>query len=121
MELSAPEFDAAVFPEGVNVELLTEARDGQCSMRVWERGVGETRSCGTGTVAAATAALRAAGETAGTVTVRVPGGAVEVAISEDPANSEQTARMTGPSRIVAHGDLILPGPAADAVSPSGAQ
>ena len=100
MELSAPTFDPGVFPNGVNVEILTAARDGACSMRVWERGVGETRSCGTGTVAAGTAALRASGKESGSVTVRVPGGEVEIELAEDGA-----AVMTGPSRIVARGEL----------------
>lgn len=101
MELRAPEFDPAVFPNGVNVEILTEARNGECAMRVWERGVGETRSCGTGTVAAGTAALRALGATSGTVTVNVPGGAVDIEITD-----EYSAMMTGPSRIVARGQLV---------------
>ncbi len=63
-ELAAPwtsphrcRFDAAQFPDGVNVEVLTAPSGGAVSMRVHERGVGETRSCGTGTVAAAVAAL----------------------------------------------------------------
>ena len=51
------EFDRGQFPDGVNVEVLTAPVDGAVSMRVHERGVGETRSCGTGTVAAAVAAL----------------------------------------------------------------
>ncbi len=48
-------------------------------MRVHERGSGETRSCGTGTVAAAAALLDGAD---GTVTVRVPGGQVTVEVSD---------------------------------------
>ena len=61
----AGEFDPAQFPEGVNVEVLTAPADGAVSMRVHERGVGETRSCGTGTVAAAVAALATAARTPG--------------------------------------------------------
>src|SRR5690349_10879325 len=57
----APAHDEALFPHGVNVEVLTPLRDGQVSLRVHERGSGETRSCGTGTVAGAVAALHAAG------------------------------------------------------------
>ena len=57
----APGYDRALFPHGVNVEFVTPVRDGRVAMRVHERGVGETRSCGTGTVAAVVAALRAAG------------------------------------------------------------
>ena len=62
LDVAAPvSFDAAQFPDGVNVEVLTAPVDGAVSMRVHERGVGETRSCGTGTVAAVVAALRHAG------------------------------------------------------------
>lgn len=103
--LEAPVFDTAFFPRGVNVELVTELVDGLDSpaihMRVWERGVGETRSCGTGTVAAARAALADAGQAVGTVTVYVPGGAVEVGIREE------TSTLTGPSRIIATGTVRI--------------
>ena len=78
MEFQAPEFDPEFFPHGVNVEVLTELADGSVHMRVWERGVGETRSCGTGTVAAAQAALADAGIENGAVIVNVPGGSIEV-------------------------------------------
>lgn len=91
----AASFDTVMFPEGVNLEVLTPLEDGRVYMRVLERGVGETRSCGTGTVAAATAALAAANKKHGTVEVRVPGGAVEVEINET------TSILSGPSRIVA--------------------
>jgi diaminopimelate epimerase len=61
--------------------------------------VGETRSCGTGTVAAVAAALHLAGRTTGEATVRIPGGAVRVAIGAD------TATLTGPAVLVARGEL----------------
>ena len=101
MEFSQPEFDTDFFPAGVNVEVLTEMTANEVSMRVWERGVGETRSCGTGTVAAARAALADAGQADGTVTVNVPGGALTITITGD------TATMTGPSAIVARGEVTL--------------
>src|SRR3954453_11937928 len=81
LDVAAPvRFDTAQFPDGVNVEVLTAARDGAVSMRVHERVVGETRSCGTGTVAAAVAALAHDGVAAGTLDVRIPGGQVDVTI-----------------------------------------
>ena len=72
-----PEVDTEMFPAGVNLEVVTPlAQSGAIHMRVIERGVGETRSCGTGTVAAAVAALADAGRGTGTVDVHVPGGTV---------------------------------------------
>ncbi len=82
----------AMFPQKANVEFVAVAGDG-LSVRVWERGVGETMACGTG----ACAALVAANE-AGLVPlrseVRFPGGTVTV---------ERTAEdvlLTGPAERV---------------------
>ena len=68
-------------------------------MRVHERGVGETRSCGTGTVAAAVAALAFDGATAGTLQVRIPGGEVTVTVTD------ASSYLRGPSVLVAHGEI----------------
>ena len=68
-------------------------------MRVHERGVGETRSCGTGTVAATAAALADQGAYDRIAGVRVPGGEVSVEITDT------TSFLRGPSVLVAHGDL----------------
>jgi diaminopimelate epimerase len=43
-------------PDGVNAEFVQFAENNQLKMRVFERGVGETQSCGTGTCAVALAA-----------------------------------------------------------------
>ncbi|MDI3314434.1 MAG: diaminopimelate epimerase [Mycobacterium sp.] len=100
LEVAAPvTYDRAQFPDGVNVEILTAPSGGAVSMRVHERGVGETRSCGTGTVAAAVAALAHVGSGTGTLTVRVPGGEVLVTITD------ATSYLRGPSVLVARGDL----------------
>ncbi|MEE6176314.1 diaminopimelate epimerase [Mycobacterium sp. 050134] len=100
LDVAAPvRFDRAQFPDGVNVEVVTAPTDGVVRMRVHERGVGETRSCGTGTVAAAVAALAAAGADTGTLAVRVPGGDVVVTVTE------ATSYLRGPSVLVAHGEL----------------
>ncbi|MBF6415845.1 diaminopimelate epimerase [Nocardia cyriacigeorgica] len=100
----APGYDPDLFPQGVNIELVTALdATGAVDMRVYERGVGETRSCGTGTVAAAAAALAAGGfriaEDTGEVTVRVPGGEVSVALERG------RARLRGPSVLVATGRI----------------
>lgn len=100
LDLSAPvTFDRDQFPDGVNVEVLTAPADGKVTMRVYERGVGETRSCGTGTVAAAVAALAATGAATGTLTVRVLGGDVVVTVTD------ATSYLRGPSVLVARGEL----------------
>ncbi|MDX2355565.1 diaminopimelate epimerase [Dietzia sp. PP-33] len=93
----APRFDTGFFPGGVNVEIVTPLVDGRVSMRVHERGAGETMSCGTGIVAAAVAALADGGEATGEVVVTVPGG--ELAVSLTKGGSA----LTGPSEIVADG------------------
>jgi diaminopimelate epimerase len=96
----APDFDVALFPEGVNVELINVVvPGGHIRLRVFERGVGETRSCGTGACAAAYAALAAEGSADGTVLVDVPGGRLSVQISPS------TTVLTGPAVIVSVGVL----------------
>jgi diaminopimelate epimerase len=100
LDVGAPvQFDRAQFPDGVNLEVLTAPEGGMVRMRVHERGVGETRSCGTGTVAGAVAALASAGADTGTLTVRVPGGDVTVTVTD------ATSYLRGPSVLVARGEL----------------
>ncbi|BCO36797.1 diaminopimelate epimerase [Mycobacterium heckeshornense] len=100
LDIGAPvDFDRAQFPDGVNIEILTAPDRGAVLMRVYERGVGETRSCGTGTVAAAVAALAHTGATTGTLAVQVPGGEVTVTLTE------ATSYLRGPSVLVAAGEV----------------
>lgn len=100
LDVGAPvSFDSTLFPEGVNVEVLTAPADGAVAMRVHERGVGETRSCGTGTVAATVAALAYEGAATGTLRVRIPGGEVTVTVTET------TSYLRGPSILLARGEL----------------
>ena len=100
LDVGAPvAFDRTQFPDGVNVEVLTRAAGGSVSMRVHERGVGETRSCGTGTVAATAAALADQDTSTGSLRVRVPGGEVSVEITDT------SSFLRGPSVLVAHGEL----------------
>ena len=94
-----PGHDPALFPHGVNVEFVTPMVDDHVSMRVHERGAGETRSCGTGTVAAVVAALRHGGRDTGTVGVSTPGGRLRVTVTPD------TTVLRGPAVLVAHGEL----------------
>ncbi|WP_219417238.1 diaminopimelate epimerase [Pseudonocardia nigra] len=95
-----PGHDPALFPHGVNVEFVSPVdADDEVTMRVHERGVGETRSCGTGTVAAVVAALRHSGRGTGTVAVHAPGGRLRVTVDDT------TTTLHGPAVLVAHGEL----------------
>ena len=99
----APRWEPAdAFPDGVNLEFVEPLGERHVAMRVFERGVGETRSCGTGTVAAAAASNARTGGGDGTWTVDVPGGRVEVELTGDQAF------LTGPAVLVAHGEVALP-------------
>ena len=94
-----PLLDPAQFPAGGNVELVRVTGPGTAEMRVHERGSGETRSCGTGALAAAAAAARAAGQDHGSWHVSVPGGQLTVTL--EPG----AGWLRGPAVIVAEGEL----------------
>ncbi len=110
---TAPEVvPAGAFPEGVNVEFVVDRGPHHVAMRVHERGVGETRSCGTGACAVMVAAARRDGllhEDGGAVTytVDVPGGRLEIGVRADGRVS-----MAGPAVLVAEGELVAFGPVA---------
>jgi diaminopimelate epimerase len=93
----APGLDPAVFPEGANLEVVNVTESNRIRMRVYERGVGETRSCGTGACAAAAVVLAETGPGVGTVAVEVPGGEVIVTVTED------TCSLAGPATLVGEG------------------
>lgn len=98
--LTAPEVvPSAVFPGGVNVEFVHRRDEDHIAMRVFERGVGETQSCGTGACAAAWATRRQDGQARpGTMRVDVPGGTVHVRESDDGH-----LILIGPAVIIAQG------------------
>lgn len=102
------ELDGDAFPHGANVEIVTPpgppdaAGRLSSAMRVFERGVGETRSCGTGLVAAGAGVLASIGQSTGNLQISVPGGQVEVGITADGAT------LRGPSKLVADG-VLRPG------------
>ena len=98
----APRVPDTVFANGVNVEYVVSVAPHHARMRVHERGVGETQSCGTGTVAVAAALASKEGATEGTWRVDVPGGSVDVELRDGQA------WLTGPAVIVARGQVRLP-------------
>ncbi len=98
--VTAPEFDPARFPQGVNVEVYARTAEGLV-MRVHERGSGETLSCGTGACAVAVADAAARGERSADVAIDVPGGRLRVVwegasvILHGPANIVAAGRWWG--------------------------
>lgn len=94
---------AEVYPDAVNVEFVRPLAPRRAQMRVYERGVGETLSCGTGACAAAWALRLQAAVPAGESTqwqIEVPGGTVYVT---QRADGELLLR--GPAEIVASGKI----------------
>ena len=84
----------AMFPGGVNIEWVWPGPGaGELTLRVWERGAGQTQACGTGSCAAAAAAERW-GRVGRSVVVHNPGGDVTVELGA-------TAVLTGPAARVA--------------------
>lgn len=88
----------ALFPERINVNVATVEGPHRLRLRVWERGAGLTRACGTGACATAVAAIRS-GRVQSPVTVKLPGG--ELVIEWAPGG---TIRMTGPATHVYEGE-----------------
>ena len=86
----------ATDPAGLNVEFVALGPGpDEITMRVWERGVGETEACGTGSCAAAVA-LHHWGRVGLAVTVHQPGGAAAVELRADG-----TVTLAGPSEHIA--------------------
>jgi diaminopimelate epimerase len=89
------------FAEGVNAGFVQSIDRGHLRLRVHERGAGWTLACGTG-ACAAMAVLRARGEVDDSVTVELPGGALQI----DWAGPGQPLWMTGPAAFVFEGEWL---------------
>ena len=105
-DLGRPPALDPVPPHGANVELIVPLPPaggvGHLLMRVRERGSGETRSCGTGAVAAVVAARAWAGEGAPDEwRVDVPGGRLRVRVEPGALRSGEHVELAGPAVIVA--------------------
>lgn len=88
------------FPEGTNVEFAFVSSNGSIEMRVWERGIGETLSCTTGSCACF-AVAKHLGFEEDTCDVIQPGGTLKVISNEDGYLS-----VTGNCTTVFKGQLI---------------
>src|SRR5208283_2550634 len=92
------------FPQGTNVEYVVvrvanERGANEIEIRLFERGVGETESSGTGSCAAAIAAI-ASGRVASPVTVIAPGGAQTV-------RWENQVYLRGPATLICQGEFFV--------------
>ncbi|MBD5254263.1 MAG: diaminopimelate epimerase [Barnesiella sp.] len=91
----------AMWPDRANIEFVEVNSRDEITMRVWERGSGETMACGTG-ACASVVACHEAGLTDRNVTVHLLGGDLEVEIAPDGH-----VMMTGPATTVFTGEYEL--------------
>jgi diaminopimelate epimerase len=101
LSVIGPKFERhPIFPHGVNVEFVQVLRPNLLKMRVWERGVGETLSCGTGACAALVAAVQC-GHMNRSADVILPGGMLGVRWEADSGH----VFLTGPAVRVFEGTV----------------
>jgi diaminopimelate epimerase len=89
-----------LFPDGVNIEFVEVVSPSVIRISIWERGSGATLACGTGACAAAFAAMQKKG-THAQITVRMPGGVVQVRLEN------KHAFLAGEVHFVYRGELEL--------------
>jgi diaminopimelate epimerase len=87
------------FPQGTNVEYVVVRGKNEIEIRLFERGVGETQSSGTGSCAAAVAAI-ASGRVASPVTVIAPGGPQTV-------RWDGEVYLRGPATLICRGEFFV--------------
>jgi diaminopimelate epimerase len=87
------------FPQGTNVEYVMVRGANEIEIRLYERGVGETQSSGTGSCASAVAAI-AGGRVRSPVNVVAPGGAQTV-------RWEKQIYLRGPATLVCRGEFFI--------------
>ncbi len=92
---------AAIFPERANIGFAQVLASGRLRLRVWERGAGLTRACGSGACAALVNAHRR-GLAARRATVVLDGGELDIAWRVDGH-----VLMTGPVATAFHGTIDL--------------
>lgn len=92
-----------LFPKGVNVEFAQVIDRQTIRMRVWERGAGITKACGTGACATLVACARR-GLTDRMATVIMDGGPLHIAWPESGSQNDHVI-MTGPVEVEFEGQL----------------
>jgi diaminopimelate epimerase len=100
-EVGPPVENDPLFPAKTNVEFVYVRGEHEVRMRIWERGSGETLASGSGSCAAAVAAVRR-GLAQSPVRVNLDGGVVEI----EWAGDGEPVYMTGPAEYICEGDLL---------------
>jgi diaminopimelate epimerase len=90
------------FPQGTNVEYVIMRGPREIEIRLFERGVGETMSSGTGSCTSAVAAI-ASGRVSSPVTVVAPGGPQTVRWQKE----ENQVYLCGPATLVCRGEFFI--------------
>ncbi len=93
-----------LFPERANISLAEVQSESALKLRVWERGTGITRACGTAACAATVCAARN-GLTGRQVSVELPGGVLDI----EWRAADDRILMTGPTELEFEGILHLDG------------
>jgi diaminopimelate epimerase len=99
--LGPPIEEDPTFPEKTNVEFAFARGDRDVRMRVWERGAGETLASGSGSCAAAVAAIKQ-GLAKSPVRIHLDGGIVEIEWSGE----NTPVHIKGPAAYICEGELL---------------
>lgn len=103
LQVSPTANPASAFPNGANFEFIKKIGANHIALRVFERGSGETLSCGTGVCAAAVVARLNEGQIGETIwRVDVKGGNLQVV-----QNDEGEVSLIGPAKLVADGEFYF--------------
>lgn len=92
----------SIFPKRANISFVNVISKNEIHMRVWERGAGETRACGTAACASLVASVLN-GYTDRHATVVLPGGKLEI----DWSTKDNHVYMRGPAEIVYKGEVVI--------------
>lgn len=91
-----------IFPKRTNVSFVNVVSKNELQMRIWERGVGETKSCGTAACAATVAGVLN-GFAERKVTIMQPGGKLEVEWNR----KDNHIYLKGPAELVFKGSIVV--------------
>lgn len=96
----------SLFPSRANISFATVLSPDHISLRVWERGAGETLACGSGACATLVAAVRR-GLTGRKATVSLKGGDLQIEWLPNSGKTEGSVLMTGPVETVFDGSVEI--------------